>query len=184
MSYQKDNLFRELDQKYIVPFMLIACCFALWGFSNDMTPIMANTFSKVFLMSTFEGGLVTMANHLGYLVMAIPAAIFIRRYTFKAGVLVGLGIYATGALLFVPSKYIGQFSPFLIAYFTMTCGLALLETCCNPMVYCMGSSTWHRPSTPWVPPSVCSLPATLCRKASVHCRERYVCGCRRYSLTW
>ena len=139
MSYQKDNLFRELDQKYIVPFMLIACCFALWGFSNDMTPIMANTFSKVFLMSTFEGGLVTMANHLGYLVMAIPAAIFIRRYTFKAGVLVGLGIYATGALLFVPSKYIGQFSPFLIAYFTMTCGLALLETCCNPMVYCMGS---------------------------------------------
>ena len=76
MSYQKDNLFRELDQKYIVPFMLIACCFALWGFSNDMTPIMANTFSKVFLMSTFEGGLVTMANHLGYLVMAIPAAIF------------------------------------------------------------------------------------------------------------
>ena len=139
MKYQKYDLFGELTSKQLLPFLLIACCFALWGFSNDMTPIMANTFSKVFLMSTFEGNLVTMANHFGYLVMAIPAAIFIRKYNFKAGVLLGLGIYATGSLLFLPAKFIGLFSPFLFAYFTMTCGLALLETCCNPMIYCMGS---------------------------------------------
>ena len=139
MKYQKYDIFGELNSKQFLPFILIALCFALWGFSNDMAPIMANTFSKVFLMSTFEGSLVTMANHFGYFVMAIPAAIFIRRYNFKAGVLVGLGIYATGALLFLPAKFIGLFSPFLFAYFTMTCGLALLETCCNPMVYCMGS---------------------------------------------
>ena len=139
MKHQKYDLFGEMSSSQILPFILIACCFALWGFSNDMTPVMGSTFSKVFHMSTFEGSLVTMANHLGYLVMAIPAAIIIRRYNFKAGVLLGLGIYAAGALFFLPAKFIGNFSPFLFAYFTMTCGLALLETCCNPMVYCMGS---------------------------------------------
>ncbi|MBR1395247.1 MAG: L-fucose:H+ symporter permease [Prevotella sp.] len=141
MKHQKYEIFGELSSGQILPFILIACCFALWGFTNDMTPVMVSTFSKVFHLSTFEGSMVTIANYLGYLVMAIPAAILISKYNFKAGVLMGLGIYAVGALLFLPAKFIGNFSPFLGAYFTMTCGLALLETCCHPMVYCMGSES-------------------------------------------
>jgi FHS family L-fucose permease-like MFS transporter len=71
--------------------------------------------------------------------MAFPAALFIQRYSFKQGVLIGLALYATGALLFFPAQQMGMFAPFLLAYFVMTCGLSFLETSCNPYVYCMGS---------------------------------------------
>ena len=139
MIHQKYDLFSELNPKQRVSFMLIAACFALWGFANDMTSTMASAFSKIFRMSVMEADLVVVANHLGYLVMGLPAALFIMKYRFKAGVLVGLAIYAAGALFFLPAKMLGTFTPFLLAYFTMTCGLAFLETSCHPMVYRMGS---------------------------------------------
>lgn len=139
MNRQKNELFSELDSKQIIAFALITCCFALWGFTMDMTSAIASAFSKIFRLSVTEGSLVNVANHLGYLVMAIPAALFIQKYKFKAGVLMGLCIYAAGALLFLPSRFIGTFTPFLFAYFVMTCGSAFLETCCHPMIYCMGS---------------------------------------------
>lgn len=123
----------------LIPFILITSCFALWGFANDVTSPMVKAFSKIFRMSVTEGALVQVAFYLGYFVMAFPAAMFIQRYSFKAGVLIGLGLYATGALLFVPAQQIGMYFPFLLAYFVMTCGLSFLETSCNPYIYCMGS---------------------------------------------
>ena len=139
MAHQKYKLFSELNQKQLMPFALIASCFALWGFTNDMTSTMASAFSKIFRMSVVEADLVVVANHLGYLAMGLPAALFIMKYRYKTGVLVGLAIYALGALFFLPAKLLGTFSPFLLAYFTMTCGLAFLETSCHPMVYSMGN---------------------------------------------
>ncbi len=99
---------------------------------------MVKAFSKIFRMSVTDGSLVQVAFYGGYFAMAFPAAIFIRKYSYKAGVLMGLGLYATGALLFFPSKAIGIYGCFLIAYFIMTCGLSFLETSCNPYILSMG----------------------------------------------
>ena len=125
-------------KKYLVPFVLVTFCFALWGFANDVTNPMVKAFSKIFRMSVTEGALVQVAFYGGYFAMAFPAALFIRKYSYKAGVLMGLGLYATGALLFFPSKAIGIYGCFLIAYFIMTCGLSFLETSCNPYILSMG----------------------------------------------
>lgn len=124
---------------YIVPFILITSCFALWGFANDITNPMVKAFSKIFRMSATDGALVQVAFYGGYFAMAFPAAMFIRRYSYKAGVLVGLGLYALGALLFYPAKMTGEYYPFLAAYFILTCGLSFLETSSNPYILSMGS---------------------------------------------
>ena len=124
---------------YLVPFILVTFCFALWGFANDITNPMVKAFSKIFRMSVTEGALVQVAFYGGYFCMAFPAAIFIRKFSYKSGVLMGLGLYATGALLFFPAKMVGIYGCFLIAYFIMTCGLSFLETSCNPYILTMGS---------------------------------------------
>lgn len=124
---------------YIVPFILITSCFALWGFANDITNPMVKAFSKIFRMSATDGALVQVAFYGGYFAMAFPAAMFIRHYSYKAGVLVGLGLYALGALLFYPAKMTGEYYPFLAAYFILTCGLSFLETSSNPYILSMGS---------------------------------------------
>ena len=123
---------------YVLPFALITVCFALWGFANDITNPMVKAFSKIFRMSVTDGTLVQVAFYGGYFAMAFPAAMFIRKYSYKAGVLMGLGLYAVGALLFFPSRMTGQFYPFLISYFILTCGLSFLETSCNPYILSMG----------------------------------------------
>ena len=131
--------FKVLEKQYLVPFILITSCFAFWGFANDITNPMVKAFSKIFLMNTVQGSLVQVAFYGGYFAMAFPAAIFIRRFTYKAGILVGLGLYATGALLFIPASAIGLYAPFLIAYFILTCGLSFLETSANPYILSMGA---------------------------------------------
>jgi MFS transporter, FHS family, L-fucose permease len=130
---------KVLDKQYLVPFILITSCFAFWGLANDITNPMVKAFSKIFLMNTVQGSLVQVAFYGGYFAMAFPAAIFIRKYTYKAGILVGLGLYATGALLFIPASAIGLYAPFLIAYFILTCGLSFLETSANPYILSMGA---------------------------------------------
>ena len=130
---------KTIEKNYLVPFILITFCFALWGFANDITNPMVKAFSKIFRMSVTEGALVQFAFYGGYFARAFPAAIFIRKYSYKAGVLVGLSLYAFGALLFWPAKMIGIYTPFLIAYFILTCGLSFLETSCNPYILSMGS---------------------------------------------
>ena len=125
---------------YLVPFVLITSCFALWGFANDITNPMVKSFSKIFRMSVTQGSLVQVAFYGGYFAMALPAALFIKRFSYKTGILVGLGLYAAGALMFLPAARIGTYAPFLIAYFILTCGLSFLETSANPFVLSMGEA--------------------------------------------
>ena len=123
---------------YVLPFVVVTCCFALWGFANDITNPMVKAFSKIFRMSVTQGALVQVAFYGGYFCMALPAALFIRRHSFKSGIIMGLALYALGVLLFLPAKAIGSFAPFLIAYFILTCGLSFLETTANPYILLMG----------------------------------------------
>ena len=123
----------------LVPFALVTILFPLWGFANDVTNPMVKAFSRILMMSNFEGSLVQFAFYGGYFAMAFPAALFIKRYSYKAGILVGLGLYAGGALLFIPSSLAMVFWPFLVAYFVLTCGLSFLETAANPYVLSMGA---------------------------------------------
>ena len=135
---EKSTFISLKGRDYMAAFVLITICFALWGSANNVTSPMVAAFSKIFRMSTTEATLVPVAFNLGYFCMAFPAAIFIQRFSFKWGVMVGLGLYAFGALMFIPAKAMGVFYPFLFAYFILTCGLSFLETSCNPYVYCMG----------------------------------------------
>lgn len=138
-SIEKKSIVGDGTWAALVPFILITSCFALWGFANDITNPMVKAFSKIFRMSVTEGALVQVAFYGGYFAMAFPAAIFIRKYSYKAGVMLGLGLYAFGALLFFPAKLTGDYYPFLLAYFILTCGLSFLETSCNPYILSMGS---------------------------------------------
>ncbi len=78
----------------VLSFILITACFALWGFANDVTNPMVKAFSKIFRMSVTEGAMVPVVFYLGYFVMALPAALFIQRHSFKAGVMLGLTLFA------------------------------------------------------------------------------------------
>lgn len=137
-SYSSSKILTKNGISFLLPFILITTCFAVWGFANDMTGPIVKAFSKIFCMSVTEGSLVQVAYYLGYFAMAFPAAMFIQRYSFKAGVLLGLSLFSIGALMFLPAKMMGYYVPFLCAYFIFTCGLSFLETSCNPFIYCMG----------------------------------------------
>lgn len=135
----KQSILSKDGVSYLIPFILITSCFALWGFANDITNPMVKAFSKIFRMSVTDGALVQVAFYGGYFAMAFPAAMFIRKYSYKAGILMGLGLYAVGALLFFPAKMTGEYYPFLLAYFILTCGLSFLETSANPYILSMGT---------------------------------------------
>ena len=102
---------------------------------------MVKAFSKIFRMSTTDGALVQLAFYGGYFAMAFPAALFIRKFSYKSGILVGLALYACGALMFIPASKTGLYFPFLIAYFILTCGLSFLETSSNPYILSMGDES-------------------------------------------
>ncbi|MCB1125684.1 MAG: L-fucose:H+ symporter permease, partial [Verrucomicrobiae bacterium] len=122
----------------LFPFILVTSLFALWGFANDITNPMVAAFKNILLISNFESSLVQFAFYGGYCFMAIPAALFIKRFSYKLGILAGLTLYAVGCLLFIPSGHMMAFWAFLISYFVMTCGLSFLETSANPYILAMG----------------------------------------------
>lgn len=138
METNKQPLLKHNGVNYIVPFILITTCFALWGFANDITNPMVKAFSKIFRMNTTQGALVQVAFYGGYFAMAFPAALFIKKFSYKSGILMGLALYAVGAFLFFPAKMSGNYYPFLLAYFILTCGLSFLETSANPYILTMG----------------------------------------------
>lgn len=127
-----------IPKKYLVPFILITSLFALWGFANDITNPMVSAFKKVLELDNFQASLVQLAFYGGYFTMALPAAIFIKKYSYKSGVIFGLALYAAGALLFYPAAQTEQFGFFLAALYILTFGLAFLETTANPYVMAMG----------------------------------------------
>ncbi len=122
----------------LLPFCLVTTLFALWGFANDVTNPLVRAFKEIFLISNAQSSLVQTAFYGGYATMALPAAIFIRRVSYKAGILLGLALYATGALLFIPASMMMQFWLFLAALYILTFGLAFLETTANPYILAMG----------------------------------------------
>lgn len=127
-----------VPKKNLVPFVLITSLFALWGFANDITNPMVAAFGTVMEISTAKAALVQFAFYGGYATMAIPAALFVRKYSYKKGILLGLALYAFGALLFYPAASYEVFGFFLVSLYILTFGLAFLETTANPYILSMG----------------------------------------------
>ncbi|UXN36859.1 L-fucose:H+ symporter permease [Avibacterium paragallinarum] len=127
-----------LEKQFVVPFILITTLFALWGFANDITNPMVAVFQTVMEIPASEAALVQFAFYGGYGTMAIPAALFVSRYNYKSGVLLGLALYAVGAFLFYPAARYEQFTFFLFSLYILTFGLAFLETTANPYILSMG----------------------------------------------
>ena len=120
------------------PFFLVAFLFALWGFANAITDPMVQAFKKVLELSNSEAAWVQMAFYGGYFSMALPAALFIRKYDYKKGVLVGLALYSIGSLIFYPATTTQEFWFFCLGLYIITFGLAFLETTANPYILSMG----------------------------------------------
>ncbi len=127
-----------VPRRYAVTFVLITLLFALWGFANDITNPMVAAFQTVMELSAAKASMVQFAFYGGYATMAVPAALFIRRFNYKSGVLLGLGLYAIGAFLFIPAAQYQQFSFFCISLYVLTFGLAFLETSANPFILSLG----------------------------------------------
>ena len=136
---QDRKIFEAGDRKFLVAWILLTVCFALWGFTNNVTTPMEEMFARVFRLSHIEASLMPFVFNLGYFCMALPAAYVAMRYSYKWGVVAGLALLTAGAVFVFPARWIGAFAPFLLAYFVMTCGMSFLETCCNPYFYTMGS---------------------------------------------
>lgn len=128
-----------VERKYLLPFILITILFALWGFANDLTNPMVAAFQTVMELSAAKASMVQFAFYGGYATMAIPAALFIRKNSYKSGILLGLALYAVGAFLFIPAANLQEFSFFCISLYVLTFGLAFLETTANPYILSLGS---------------------------------------------
>jgi FHS family L-fucose permease-like MFS transporter len=115
-------------------FVLVTVLFFLWGMSNNLTDILVQQFRKSFELSQFGAQLVQTANFFGYFCMAIPAALVMRRFGYKTGMVIGLLLFGTGMVLFWPAAVSGQYVPFLVALFTVGCGASVLETAANPFM--------------------------------------------------
>ena len=127
-----------VSKEMLVPFIIITSLFALWGFANDITNPMVAAFGTVMEISTAKAALVQLAFYGGYATMAIPAALFVRKFSYKKGILLGLTLYAVGALLFFPAAKFEVFGFFLGSLYILTFGLAFLETTANPYILSMG----------------------------------------------
>ena len=128
-----------VEKKYLATFIIITSLFALWGFANDITNPMVAAFQTVMELSAFQASWIQFAFYGGYATMAIPAALFIRKYSYKSGILLGLGLYATGAFLFIPAASMQSFLFFCMSLYILTFGLAFLETTANPFILSLGS---------------------------------------------
>ena len=127
-----------VPKKYLLTFCLVTILFALWGFANNFTDPMVKVFKDVFAISNAQSTFVQMAFYGGYATMAIPAALFIRKYSYKAGIIVGLALFATGAFISIPAANTINFWLFIAGLYILTFGLAFLETTANPFILSMG----------------------------------------------
>jgi len=128
-----------VDKKVLLPFILITSLFALWGFANDITNPMVSAFKKILELNNTQASWVQAAFYGGYFTMALPAAFVVKKYSYKVGIIVGLLLYATGALLFYPAAAMENYGFFLVALYVLTFGLAFLETTANPYILSMGA---------------------------------------------
>lgn len=128
-----------VERKHLLTFILITSLFALWGFANDITNPMVAAFQTIMELSAAKASLVQFAFYGGYATMAIPAALFAKRYSYKKGILLGLMLYAIGAFMFIPAANQQQFGFFCVSLYILTFGLAFLETTANPYILSLGS---------------------------------------------
>ena len=127
-----------VSKKVFTPFILVTSLFALWGFANDITNPMVAAFGTLMELSNSKAAWVQLAFYGGYATMAIPAAMFVRRFNYKKGIILGLALYSIGALLFYPAAKFEAFGYFLISLYILTFGLAFLETTASPYIMSMG----------------------------------------------
>lgn len=130
---------KVVEKKYLLPFCLITSLFLLWGLANNMTDTLLSAFKKIMDMSDTQTSLIQFAFYGSYFCFALPAALYIKRYSFKSGVILGLGLYAFGALLFLPAAKIASYAFYLIAIYILAGGCCVLETTANPYILSMGS---------------------------------------------
>ncbi|HUX58286.1 MAG TPA: L-fucose:H+ symporter permease [Bacteroidales bacterium] len=123
---------------YLIPFILVTSLFLLWGFAHGLLDVLNKHFQNILHVSKAQSGFVQFSLYIGYLVMAIPSGLIMKRFGYKFGIILGLGLFALGAFLFYPAASFGTFIPFLIALFVMACGLATLETAANPYSTVLG----------------------------------------------
>ena len=135
-----NNAIPVVSKEHLLPFILVTSLFALWGFANDITNPMVSAFKKILELDNFQASLVQLAFYGGYGTMALPAAIYIKKYSYKKGILLGLLLYAIGALMFYPAAVYQEYIYFLIALYVLTFGLAFLETTANPYILSMGDT--------------------------------------------
>lgn len=135
----KQNLFAAPGGKsYLVPFILITSLFLLWGFAHGLLDVLNKHFQGAFTMTKAESGLVQFSTYIAYFLMALPAGMFMKRYGYKKGIILGLLLFAAGAFAFIPAAFLHSATPFLVALFIIACGLCILETAANPYSTILG----------------------------------------------
>lgn len=130
---------KTLEKRYLLPFALVSILFLLWGLANNMTDTLLAAFKKVMDMSDTETSFIQFAFYGSYFCFALPAALFIRKYSFKAGIILGLLLYAGGAILFYPAALTESYPFYLIAIYILAGGCSVLETTANPYILSMGA---------------------------------------------
>ncbi len=130
---------QAIEKKHLLPFALVSTLFLLWGLANNMTDTLLAAFKKIMHMSDTQTSLIQFAFYGAYFCFALPAALFIRRYSFKTGIILGLALYSLGAMLFYPAAAAGSYAFYLIAIYVMAGGCSVLETTANPYVLSMGT---------------------------------------------
>ena len=129
---------KTVERKYLVPFILVTSLFLLWGIANNMTDTLLSAFKRIMSMSDTQTSLIQLAFYGSYFCFALPAAIFIRKKSYKSGVILGLGLYAAGAILFLPAAKAASYGFYLIAIYILAGGCSVLETTANPYILAMG----------------------------------------------
>ncbi|MCQ2084402.1 MAG: sugar MFS transporter [Bacteroidaceae bacterium] len=130
---------KTVEKKTLLPFILVTSLFLLWGLANNMTDTLLSAFKKIMSMSDTQTSLIQFAFYGAYFVIALPAALFIRKYSYKSGVILGLCLYAGGAILFMPAAKAASYAFYLVAIYIMASGCSVLETTANPYIMSMGS---------------------------------------------
>ena len=129
---------KVIEKKHLVPFILITSLFFLWGLANNMTDTLLAAFKRIMSMSDTQTSFIQLAFYGAYFCVAFPAALFIRKHSFKSGVILGLCLYAIGAMLFFPAAKVASYGFYLAAIYVLACGCSVLETTANPYILSMG----------------------------------------------
>lgn len=138
-KHAKTSLLKGADgRNFLIPFILVTSLFFFWGVANNMTDTLLSAFKNILVMSDFQTSFIQMAFYGSYAVFAIPAALLIRKYTFKHGIIVGLALYALGTLLFYPASQMASYGFYLFALYVLAGGCSILETTANPYILMMG----------------------------------------------